>query len=176
MNHELRIKNYALCIVHLALCIVLCACTPQRIIPTAHNRDSIHAVYRDSTHTNDRYNTRAQIVRDSLYIYARDSIFVDRYRAHDTVFLTSVQYKIRYKDLYQYIHDTVSIATHDTTTIVIRDTVQTATTDSITQQVAVVPGYYKRTSVGFWVLLAILLALIGIWAVKLYIKIKTGHF
>lgn len=46
-------------------------------------------------------------------------------------------------------------------------------TDTRTEQVAVryVPDYYKRVSAGFWILLAILLAILAFKAYKLYIKI-----
>ena len=46
-------------------------------------------------------------------------------------------------------------------------------TNTHTEQVAVryVPEYYKRVSAGFWILLAILLAILAFKAYKLYIKI-----
>ena len=43
-----------------------------------------------------------------------------------------------------------------------------------TVEVKVVPDYYKNTSRGFWVLLAVLLVLVGWKAVKIYLKYQSG--
>lgn len=37
-----------------------------------------------------------------------------------------------------------------------------------------VPAYYKNVSTGFWILLAILVLIIGLKAVKIYFKIQSG--
>ena len=43
-----------------------------------------------------------------------------------------------------------------------------------TVEMKVVPPYYKNTSKGFWVLLAILVLIIGWKIAKAYFKIHTG--
>lgn len=103
--------------------------------------------------TQSRDSVRVEVRHDSVYIFRHDSIFRDRWRAGDTVFITVEKYKTLYRDKLIEVHDTI--------------------TDTRTEQVAVryVPDYYKRVSAGFWILLAILLAIISFKAYKLYIKI-----
>lgn len=103
--------------------------------------------------TQSRDSVRVEVRHDSVYIFRHDSIFRDRWRAGDTVFVTVEKYKTLYRDKLIEVHDTI--------------------TDTRTEQVAVryVPDYYKRVSAGFWILLAILLAIIAFKAYKLYIKI-----
>ena len=98
-------------------------------------------------------SVRVEVRHDSVYIYQHDSIFRDRWRAGDTVFVTVEKYKTLYRDKLIEVHDTI--------------------TDTRTEQVVVryVPDYYKRVSAGFWILLAILLAILAFKAYKLYIKI-----
>lgn len=103
--------------------------------------------------TQSRDSVRIEVRHDSVYIFRHDSIFRDRWRAGDTVFITVEKYKTLYRDKLIEVHDTI--------------------TDTRTEQVAVryVPDYYKRVSAGFWILLAILLAILAFKAYKLYIKI-----
>lgn len=103
--------------------------------------------------TQSRDSVRVEVRHDSVYIFRHDSIFRDRWRAGDTVFITVEKYKTLYRDKLIEVHDTI--------------------TDTRTEQVAVryVPDYYKRVSTGFWIMLAILLAIIAFKAYKLYIKI-----
>ena len=103
--------------------------------------------------TQTRDSVRVEVRHDSVYIFRHDSIFRDRWRAGDTVFVTVEKYKTLYRDKLIEVHDTI--------------------TDTRTEQVAVryVPDYYKRVSAGFWILLAILLAILAFKAYKLYIKI-----
>ena len=103
--------------------------------------------------TQTRDSVRVEVRHDSVYIFRHDSIFRDRWRAGDTVFITVEKYKTLYRDKLIEVHDTI--------------------TDTRTEQVAVryVPDYYKRVSAGFWILLAILLSIIAFKAYKLYIKI-----
>lgn len=103
--------------------------------------------------TQSRDSVRVEVRHDSVYIYQHDSIYRDRWRAGDTVFVTVEKYKTLYRDKLIEVHDTI--------------------TDTRTEQVAVryVPDYYKRVSAGFWILLAILLAILAFKAYKLYIKI-----
>ena len=103
--------------------------------------------------TQSRDSVRVEVRLDSVYIFRHDSIFRDRWRAGDTVFITVEKYKTLYRDKLIEVHDTI--------------------TDTRTEQVAVryVPEYYKRVSTGFWILLAIMLAILAFKAYKLYIKI-----
>ena len=103
--------------------------------------------------TQSRDSVRVEVRHDSVYIFRHDSIFRDRWRAGDTVFVTVEKYKTLYRDKLIEVHDTI--------------------TNTQTEQVAVryVPDYYKRVSTGFWILLAILLAILAFKAYKLYIKI-----
>ena len=103
--------------------------------------------------TQTRDSVRVEVRHDSVYIYQHDSIYRDRWRAGDTVFVTLEKYKTIYRDKLIEVHDTI--------------------TNTETEQVAVryVPEYYKRVSAGFWILLVILLAILAFKAYKLYIKI-----
>lgn len=103
--------------------------------------------------TQSRDSVRVEVRHDSVYIYQHDSIYRDRWRAGDTVFITVEKYKTLYRDKLIEVHDTI--------------------TDTQTEQVAVryVPDYYKRVSAGFWILLVILLAILAFKTYKLYIKI-----
>lgn len=103
--------------------------------------------------TQTRDSVRVEVRHDSVYIFRHDSIYRDRWRAGDTVFITVEKYKTLYRDKLIEVHDTI--------------------TNTQTEQVAVryVPDYYKRVSAGFWILLAILLAILAFKAYKLYIKI-----
>ena len=103
--------------------------------------------------TKSRDSVRVDVRHDSVYIYQHDSIYSDRWRAGDTVFVTVEKLKTLYRDKLIEVHDTI--------------------TNTQTEQVAVryVPDYYKRVSAGFWILLAILLAIFAFKAYKLYIKI-----
>ena len=103
--------------------------------------------------TQSRDSVRVEVRHDSVYVYQHDSIYRDRWRAGDTVFVTLEKYKTLYRDKLIEVHDTI--------------------TDTRTEQMAVryVPDYYKRVSAGFWILLAILLAILAFKAYKLYIKI-----
>ena len=103
--------------------------------------------------TQSRDSVRVEVRHDSVYIYQHDSIYRDRWLAGDTVFVTVEKFKTLYRDKLIEVHDTI--------------------TNTQTEQVAVryVPDYYKRVSTGFWILLAILLAILAFKAYKLYIKI-----
>lgn len=103
--------------------------------------------------TQSRDSVRVEVRHDSVYVYQHDSIYRDRWRAGDTVFVTVEKYKTLYRDKLIEVHDTI--------------------TDTRTEKVAVryVPDYYKRVSAGFWILLAILLSILAFKAYKLYVKI-----
>lgn len=119
-------------------CIAVAGC--KTVKPIAQTRDSI----------------RVEIRHDSVFVFKHDSIFRDRWRAGDTVFVTVEKFKTLYKDKLIEVHDTI--------------------TATQTEQVAVkyVPNYYKRVSTGFWILLAILVLIVGWKIAKVYFKIQSG--
>lgn len=104
--------------------------------PIVQTRDSVHVEYR----------------RDSVFIMQHDSIFRDRWRNGDTVFVITEKWRTQYKDK--------TIEAHDTITANIVQTVE----------VQVVPKYYKRINRGFWILLAILVLIIAAKVIKIYIR------
>ena len=122
------------------LCLHLVGCKTIQQQTAVHNRDSV----------------RVEVRLDSIYIYEHDSIWRDRWRQGDTVFVTVEKFKTLYKDKLVEVHDTIALTQ--------------------TEQVAVkyVPDYYKRVSAGFWVLLVILLAIMAFKVYKIYIKIHSG--
>lgn len=107
-------------------------------------------------HENDSVRVQTRI--DSIYIYERDSVFVDRYVKADTVFLTRTIERVKYKDAIRLQHDTI---------------MQTKT-ETIVQPQPYIPTYNKNCTRGFWVLLAILILLVGQWALRKYIKFRSG--
>ena len=131
--------GYAIGLVLTALCcIFFSGC--KTVKPIAQTRDSI----------------RVEIRHDSVFVFKHDSIFRDRWRSGDTVFVTVEKFKTLYRDKLVEVHDTI------------------ATTQTDTIEVQVVPNYYRRVSTGFWILLVILLALTAFKAYKLYLRIQSG--
>lgn len=124
----------------IVLVILLCfsSCKVQQ--PLQQTQDSVRIEFR----------------HDSIFVWKHDSIFRDRWRAGDTVYVTVEKYKTLYKDKVVEVHDTIA-TTH-------------------TEQVAVkyVPDYYKRVSTGFWILLDILVLIVGWKVAKIYFKIQSG--
>lgn len=106
--------------------------------------------------TQTRDSVRVEIRHDSVYVFKHDSIFRDRWRSGDTVFVTLTKFQTLYRDKLVEVHDTI------------------ATTQTEQVPVEVVPTYYKNTSRGFWVLLVILLLIVGWKVAKLYFKIQSG--
>ena len=130
--------RFALCCLLLLIAVLLFGC--KSVKPIAQTRDSI----------------RVEIRHDSVFIFKHDSIFRDRWRSGDTVFVTVEKFKTLYRDKLVEVHDTI------------------ATTQTDTIEVQVVPNYYRRVSTGFWILLVILLALTAFKAYKLYLRIQSG--
>lgn len=87
---------------------------------------------------------------DSVYIYQHDSIFRDRWRNGDTIFVQVEKWQTRYKDKIVQVHDTIS------------------TNEVKVQQVEVVPKFYKNCTIALLVL--VVLAVLGI-AVRVLIKV-----
>lgn len=103
-----------------------------------------------------RDSVRVEYKHDSVFVWQHDSIFRDRWRNGDTVFVTVEKWQVKWRDKVCEIHDTI------------------ATVEVQTVEVQIVPNYYKRVSTGFWILLAMLIVIVGVKAVKLYYKIQSG--
>ena len=103
-----------------------------------------------------RDSVRVETRFDSVYIFKHDSVFRDRWRNGDTVFVTVEKWRTQYRDKLVQVHDTISTTEHEEIAV------------------EVVPNYYRNTSAGFWVLLVILLSIIAWRIYRLYIKIKSG--
>ena len=86
-------KRY--CILWVLACLLLVSCRTVRYVPVPSV--SVDSVYID------------RFQRDS--IYQRDSVFVNRWMAGDTVFVDKVVTKYKYKDRWRY--DTVAIVRVD---------------------------------------------------------------
>lgn len=122
----------------LLFAVMLTGCKVQK--PIQQTRDSVRVEYR----------------LDSVYVYKHDSVFRDRWRAGDTIYITTEKWRTQYRDKIVERHDTI--------------------TSVQTEQVEVryVPDYYRRVSRGFWVLLALAVVFVGFKAYKLYIKVQSG--
>lgn len=127
-------------IVMLSIVIMMVFSSCKSVQPISISKDSV----------------RVEMRHDSIYVFKHDSIFRDRWRSGDTIFVTTYKFKTLYKDKLVQVHDTIRM------------------TENKEVPVKYVPSYYKNTSAGFWVLLVILLAVIGVKIYKLYIKIQTG--
>lgn len=103
-----------------------------------------------------RDSVRVEFHRDSIYIWQHDSVFRDRWRNGDTVYVTIEKWQTKWKERTIEVHDTLRT-----------DEVQVVETKYV-------PAYYKDTSAGFWVLLVLLVLIIGWKIAKLYIKINKG--
>lgn len=117
------------------LAVLLASC--KTCIPIVEVRDSVRVEQR----------------LDSVYIYQHDSIFRDRWRNGDTIFVQVEKWAVRYKDKIVQVHDTIS------------------TNEVKVQQVEVVPKFYKNCTIALWVL--VVLAVLGIAArivIKIYLK------
>lgn len=104
--------------------------------------------------TQTRDSVRVQYRLDSVYVWQHDSIFRDRWRNGDTVFVTVEKWQVKWRDRLETVHDTVVIK------------------DTQTVEVPYVPEYYKNTSRGFWVLLAALIVIVGWKIAKVYFRLK----
>lgn len=131
MNNARTYGIWAVCL----LAVLLASC--KTCIPIVEVRDSVRVEQR----------------LDSVYIYQHDSIFRDRWRNGDTIFVQVEKWAVRYKDKIVQVHDTIS------------------TNEVNVQQVEVVPKFYKNCTIALWVL--VVLAVLGIAArivVKIYLK------
>ncbi len=115
-------------------CLLLCFVGCKTCAPIIETRDSIRVEYK----------------LDSVYIYQHDSIFRDRWRDGDTVFVQVEKWLTRYKDKIVLVHDT--IATQHTETI----------------QVETIPKFYRNCTIAMWILVAAIA--IGI-TIRILIKV-----
>ena len=119
----------------LILFALLTSC--KTCVPVVETRDSIRVEFR----------------HDSVYIWQHDSIFRDRWRSGDTVYVTLEKYKTLYKDKIVEVHDTI------------------ATQHTEVQQVEVVPKFYKGCTIALWIIIALLAIGITIRIlIKIYLK------
>ena len=137
------------------LCLHLVGCKTIQQQTAVHNRDSV----------------RVEVRLDSIYIYEHDSIWRDRWKNGDTVFVQVEKWKTRYRDKLREVHDTIAIVK----------------TDSVTTVVSVPrprTGYDRFCSGFFWTVTVILLLLAAFWicdhipatkpyttAIKLFLRI-----
>lgn len=102
--------------------------------PIANTRDSVRVEYR----------------LDSIYLYERDSVYVDRYAKNDTIWVTTTKWQTRYKDVIKEVHDTIT------------------TKQTETLQVRYVPAFYKNCTWGFWIFIILIVIRIALWLIKKY--------
>lgn len=121
-------------ILHFAFCILLSSCKTVQPISTDVHNDSVRVEYR----------------HDSVYLCRHDSVFVDRWRAGDTVYIATEKWSTRFQDNFVQVHDTITICRDNTEYLV--------TTEKVTPRWA----YYS---------LAFSLAVILIFAAKIVRKI-----
>ena len=107
------------------------------------------------TNTHNRDSVRIEYLHDSVYIYKHDSIFRDRWREGDTVYITTEKWLTRYKDKLIEKHDSIYVNNTDT----IYQTVEVEKKGA---------AFWKGSGIAFWILLGILI--IGV-AVGITIKI-----
>lgn len=99
-----------------------------------------------------RDSIRVEYRLDSVYVFKHDSIFRDRWRNGDTVFVTLEKYKTLYKDKIVEVHDTI------------------CTNTETVQEVKVVPSFYKGCTIALWVLVACLvLGIVARVLIKVYL-------
>lgn len=136
MTHNRNIFEWLLAAMLFAAIVTIVAglTSCKTCVPIVEVRDSIRTEYK----------------LDSVYVYQHDSIFRDRWRNGDTIFVQVEKYKTLFKDKIVEVHDTI------------------ATNELQVQQVEVVPKFYKGCTIALWVLLA--LVVIGI-AIRIVIKI-----
>lgn len=96
----------------------------------------------------ERTDTVRQYQRDSVRLV--DSVFVDRWRTGDTVFVTKTRDRYLYRDI---LHT---------------DTVRLTSIQTEQVQVKFVPPFYKNCTIGLFVVIALL---IGYSVVKILIRI-----
>lgn len=95
--------------------------------------------------TERRDSVRVEYRLDSVFVFNHDSVFIDRWRSNDTIYITKERWAVRYKDKIVEQRDTIRLT---------NETVQTV-------QVKYIPPFYKRCTWALWVLVALVLVWIG---------------
>ncbi len=134
MNHDRKRQDrkHGVIAVVIGIFIAIGMTGCKTVQSTSHRRDSIRVEYR----------------LDSVYVYQHDSVFRDRWRNGDTVYVELTKYKTLYRDRLREVHDTLCVTQSDT----------------ITLSVPRPRTAYDRFCSGFfWVVLIILLALGAFW-------------
>ena len=101
-----------------------------------------------------RDSVRVEFKHDSVYVYKHDSIFRDRWRNGDTVYITTDRWRTLYKDKIMEIHDTIR------------------SNETVVRERKVVPTFYKTCTVIMWIMCV---AVIAYAAVRILIKIYLGR-
>ena len=127
------------------LCLHLVGCRTIQQQTAVHNRDSV----------------RIEVRLDSIYIYEHDSIYRDRWKSGDTVYVQVEKWKTRYRDKLREVHDTIAVVKTDSVTTVV--TVPRPRT-----------GYDRFCSGFFWTV-AVILLLLAAWKVADYIPVLAGY-
>lgn len=104
------------------------------------------------SHENDSIVTKTEYKWDSVYIDRYHTIF----QKGDTIYKTDSIFIDRWHKAEK------------------ADTVYIDKTETIIQPQPYIPDYNKNCTRGFWVLLAILILLVGCWALRKYLKLRTG--
>lgn len=117
------------------LLFLLFGCKTVQPISTDHNRDSV----------------RVEVRFDSVYVYQHDSIFRDRWRNGDTVFVTIEKWQVKYKDKLVQVHDTIC----------------TTETNTEVQTIEVCPKFQRTCT---WLFFILLIVVAGRIAWKVYRK------
>lgn len=71
--------------------LIVCLASCKTCEPALQVRDSIRIEYR----------------LDSVFVYAHDSVYVDRYTKGDTIWITTEKWRTQYKDKIVLQHDTI---------------------------------------------------------------------
>lgn len=99
-----------------------------------------------------RDSVRTEYKLDSVYVYKHDSVWRDRWRNGDTVFVVQEKYKTLYKDKIVEIHDTIR------------------TNTEIVQERKVVPSFYKGCTIALWVLITcVILYIVARVLIRVYL-------
>ena len=101
-----------------------------------------------------RDSVRVEFRHDSVYVFKHDSIFRDRWRNGDTVYVTIDRWRTLYKDKIVEVHDTISTDTHTV------------------EQVEIVPSFYKNCTIVMWIMVVAIAAYI---ALRILAKIYLGR-
>lgn len=99
-----------------------------------------------------RDSVRTEYKLDSVYVYKHDSVWRDRWRNGDTVFVVQEKYKTLYKDKIVEVHDTIR------------------TNTEIVQERKVVPSFYKGCTIALWVLITcVILYIVARVLIRMYL-------